>query len=234
MKVNLDHTYDEADNITTFFFTPEEPVQYTAGQYVEVTLKHRNPDDRGEKRWFTLSSSPNDKFLSITTKFTDKTGSSFKKALRKLQSGDSFEISSPQGDFVFPKLIQTPLIFVAGGIGITPFHSMLTWLSQTKESRPIKMLYGVNNEDEIVFMDTFKKANVHTTITVSEPTATWGGERGRITAEMIVGIEKPSEDSLIYLSGPKPMVHKLKDDLQKMGISHQQIVTDSFPNYKDI
>ena len=92
--------------------------------------------------------------MTITTKFNNES-SSFKKALKQLQPGDEILMSDPMGDFVLPMLIQTPLIFVAGGIGITPFHSILSWLTATKENRPIKLLYAVNTEDEIIFQETF-------------------------------------------------------------------------------
>jgi ferredoxin-NADP reductase len=101
------------------------------------------------------SSTPTDELLAVTTKFAKDNGSSYKKALRHLKAGDELEMSDPMGDFVLPKLIQTPLVFVAGGIGITPFKSMLSWLGATHEDRPIKLLVGVNNEDEIVFRILF-------------------------------------------------------------------------------
>jgi len=233
MKAVLDHTHDEAANIRTFFFKPERPVQYTAGQYAEWTLKHPNPDKRGLKRWFTISSSPNDEFVTLTTKYAGDKGSSFKRALFKMQPGDEILMSDPMGDFVLPKLIQTPLVFVAGGIGITPFHSILTWLAQTGEERPIKLLYGVRNEDEIVFMDTFEKAGVSPTIIVSEPSDSWGGERGIITAELIMGLGKPTEDGLVYVSGPEPMVEALEKALPKAGLKKSQFVGDFFPNYPE-
>src|SRR4051812_34213512 len=129
MKAIFDHSQPEAANITTFFFRPEKPVQYTAGQFTELYLPHNNPDKRGIKRWFTISSSPSEELLSITTKFTPEKGSSFKETLRKLVPGTEVHLEEPMGDFVLPKLIQTPLIFVAGGIGITPFHSILEWLA---------------------------------------------------------------------------------------------------------
>ncbi len=230
MKAVFDHTRDEAADITTFFFKPEKPVRYTAGQYTELTLPHRNPDKRGVKRWFTLSSAPDGEFLTITTKFADK-GSSFKKALRALKPGTEVHMAEPMGDFVLPKLIQTPLVFVAGGIGLTPFHSMLEWLAATNESRPITFLYGVRTEDEIVFQETFGKTGVEPTILVSEPSPAWGGERGRLSAELILGLEKPSEDTLVYLSGPEPMVEALEKDLRKAGVRKDRLVTDEFPNY---
>lgn len=232
MRVVFDHSKDEAGNIRTFFFKPERPVHYTAGQFAEWTLKHAKPDNRGVRRWFTISSSPTDEFVTITTKYAgDDSSSSFKKALFSLQAGDEMQMSEPMGDFVLPKLIQTPLIFIAGGIGITPFHSILSWLAQTKEERPIRLLYGVNNEDEIIFQDTFEKAGQHATIVVNNPSPAWGGERGRLSAELILGLEQPSEDTLVYVSGPEPMVEALQKDLFKAGLKKHQFVGDFFPNY---
>lgn len=231
MQVVLDHTQDEAANIRTFFFKPEKPMLYTAGQYTELTVPHTHPDKRGIKHWFTLSSSPTDDLLSITTKYAGNTGSSFKKALFKLKPGTELHMASPMGDFVLPKLIQRPLVFVAGGIGITPFHSMLAWLAATGESRPVKLLYAVRTEDEIIFQDTFAKAGVHATIVVGEPSPAWGGERGRLNAELILGLEKPADDALIYVSGPEPMVEALEKDLKQAGVDKHQLVLDFFPGY---
>jgi ferredoxin-NADP reductase len=235
MRVLLHHTQDEAANIRTFYFRPDKPVHYTAGQFIELTVPHTKPDDRGQKRWFTLSSSPTDELLSITTKFAGSAkSSSFKKALFKLEPGTELVMAEPMGDFVLPKLIQTPLIFVAGGIGVTPFHSILSWLATTGEERPVKLLYAVHSEDEIVFQSTFDKAGIQPTIVVGEPSPPWGGERGQITAELILGLEKPSEDTLVYVSGPEPMVEKLERDLKRAGIKRSQLVLDFFPNYSGI
>ncbi|HEX5744247.1 MAG TPA: FAD-dependent oxidoreductase [Candidatus Saccharimonadales bacterium] len=235
MKAVFEHARNEAANIRTFYFRPEKPVHYTAGQYTELTLPHPHPDKRGRRRWFTLSSSPTDKLLSITTKYAgDGKTSSFKKALFKLKPGTEVHLADPMGDFVLPKLIQTPLVFVAGGIGVTPYHSMLEWLAATGEERPIKLLYGVRSEDEIVFEETFGRAGVRPAIVVSDPSPAWGGERGRVSAELILGLGKPSEDALVYLSGPEPMVQALAKDLHASGLPKDRIVTDEFPNYTAI
>lgn len=234
MKAIFDHSQDEAANIRTFFFKTEKPVHYTAGQYTELTLPHLHPDNRGIKRWFTLSSPPGQDFVTITTKFADKQGSSFKKALRRLKPGTEVDLAEPMGDFVLPKLIQTPLIFVAGGIGLTPFHSICEWLAGTNEIRPIKFLYGVRSEDEIIFEETFQKIGVEPTVVVGEASPAWGGERGQLNAELILGLEQPSDDTLVYLSGPEPMVQALAKDLHKAGVKKSQLVTDEFPNYTAI
>jgi len=235
VRVTFDHSQGEAVNIRTFYFRPEKPPHYTAGQFIELVVPHSKPDQRGTKRWFTLSSSPTDELLTITTKYAgDDKSSSFKKALFKLAPGTELNMAEPMGDFVLPKFIQTPLVFVAGGIGITPFHSMLEWLAATNESRPVKLIYGVRSEEEIIFQDTFSKANVHATIVVSQPSAAWGGERGELSAGLVIGLEKPSENSLVYVSGPEPMVEKLEKDLRKAGLRKDQFVGDFFPNYLGI
>lgn len=233
MTVTFERVVEEADNISTFYFSSSKAVHYTAGQFIELTIKHNHPDSRGIKRWFTLSSSPTDDLLSITTKFARENGSSYKKALKKLKPGDEAEMSEPMGDFVLPKLIQTPLVFVAGGIGITPFKSILSWLNKVQEERPIKLLVGVNNEDEMVFQDIIHKSKIHYTTIVKNPSSAWGGEIGVLSAEMILGLEEPTEDTLIYISGPEPMVEKLEKDLKKAGINKHQLVLDFFPNYSD-
>jgi ferredoxin-NADP reductase len=232
MKVSFDHSNSESSNITTFFFEASESVSYTAGQFIELTIPHENPDERGIKRWFTLSSSPTQDLLSITTQFTESDGSSFKSTLKNLTPGIEVSMSSPLGDFVLPKLMQTPLIFVAGGVGITPFHSIFTWMGDMHETRKIKFIYSVATEDEIIFQETFEKANIHATIVVDNPSAAWGGVRGSVTADMILGLEQPTKDTLIYISGPEQMVDTLFESLKQAGISHQQIVTDEFSGYK--
>jgi len=233
MRLTYSHHSSEANNIKTFFFRPETKLEYTAGQFIELRINHKNPDKRGINRWFTLSSSPTDELISITTKISEP-GSSFKKALQSLKSGAQVECSEAMGDFVLPKLIQTPLVFVAGGIGITPFHSILSWLAEAREIRPIELIYSVKTEDEIIFLETFKKASQHVSLVVEEPTDTWGGERGKLSAELILGLSSPDKDSLIYVSGPEPMVEHIEKDLLKSGVNINQLVLDFFPNYKTI
>ncbi len=210
-------------------------MRYTAGQFTELTLPHDNPDDRGSKRWFTLSSSPTDDLVSITTRYAgDDKSSSFKKTLFSLEPGTEVDLAEAMGDFVLPKLTQTRLIFVAGGIGITPFHSMFQWLLDTDEQRDIRFVYAVESEDDILFHELYDKLGIHTTISVNNPTPSWGGLRGHLEAESIIGIDKPTDDTLIYLSGPEPMLEALQQDFIENGIDTRQLVTDFFPGYTKI
>ncbi|GAC1498492.1 MAG: FAD-dependent oxidoreductase [Candidatus Saccharimonadales bacterium] len=231
MQAILDHKEQLTTSIWSFYFQTEGKLNFTAGQYIELTLKHKNCDKRGDRRWFSVSSSPNEDLVMITTRFDPINGSSFKKALMTLKPGDVTYISQPMGDFVLPKIVQTPLVFVAGGIGITPFHSILKWLAYTHEQRPIKFIYGVNNEDDIIFQETFSKANILPSYVVKEPSDAWGGERGLLTSDLILGITPLADNSLVYVSGPKPMVEKIEKDLKEKGLTERQLVLDFFSGY---
>lgn len=230
MKATFDHSSEESSTIKTFWFRPEKPVDFVAGQFIELYLPHVQVDDRGIKRWFTASSSPIDDMISITTKFSERS-SSFKGALQALEPGTVVDIDPPMGDFVLPQDPTIPLVFVAGGMGITPYHSIFKWLHDTEEQRPIKFVYAVHTEDDIIFQDTFDAAGIHATIVVTEPSAEWGGERGTLTADHILKLTEPDERTLIYLAGPEPMIEDLQTGLRAQKVPQNRIVTDFFPNY---
>jgi len=225
------HTENISKNIISFWFEPEHPLKHIAGQYIELTLQHHNHDDRGVRRWFTVSSSPTDSpLMSITTKFSSP-GSTFKQSLHSLHINNSVNISEPMGDFVLPKDNNVPLIFIAGGIGITPFHSIVQYLYDTKQVRDITFLYSVNNEHEMVFQDLFEKYGMSRTIILSQPTGQWTGQTGQLTGERVLELTKPTDNHLLYISGPEPMVEGLTDSLEKLGINKAQLIGDFFPGY---
>jgi ferredoxin-NADP reductase len=230
MKASLLRTHHEniAKNVVSFWFEAESPIDQLAGQYVEMTIHHDHPDSRGEKRWFTLSSSPTDiPQISITTKFSSEHGSSFKQALRALRPGDNVHISEPMGDFVLPKDDKIPLVFVAGGIGITPFHSIIKYLYDTKQERDITFIYAVSNEHEMVFQDLFMRYGMQRIIVLDKPDSAWDGEIGRLSGQRIVNLAQPSIEALVYISGSET----LQKELITEGVTKQQLVGDFFPGY---
>ncbi len=156
MKVRLDHVSGTAKNIYTFWFKAESMPRYIAGQFIELKIPHDNKDKRGDKRWFTLSSSPTEPMLSITTKFAAENGSSFKAALRALKPGAELNMASPMGDFVLPKDAGIPLVFVAGGIGSTPLRSMCKYMQDSGEQRNVHVIYNANTAEDVAFRDVFE------------------------------------------------------------------------------
>lgn len=236
MNVVFERAEDAAHNIKTFWFKPERPVRYTAGQFTEINLPHDNPDDRGIKRWFTLSSSPTDDMVSITTKFASHQSSTFKQHLRELKPGTPLKLADPMGDFVLPKDPTIPLVFVAGGMGITPMHSMIKYLLETGEKRDIHLIYAVTEEDELAFVSEFKeyseKYGMKFTPVVKQPVGDWQGEIGSLSVDRILQLAPNDGRSLYYISGPEPMVENFFKEFQEKNVPKDRLVTDYFPGYQ--
>jgi ferredoxin-NADP reductase len=233
MKVIFDHQHRENESIVSFWFRPEKLASFIAGQFVELTLPHPNPDNRGQKRCFTLSSSPTDlPLVSITTRLTKEHGSSFKQALQNLKPGAAATMSEPMGDFVLPKDVKRRLIFVAGGIGITPYASIVRWLLANHEPRDITFVYAVSNENDMVFQSDLNHYDMKRITVVAQPIGKWDGASGLLDGQRLVQLTKPTLEDLIYLAGPEPMVEQLRTDLETRKITGQQIITDHFPGYK--
>jgi ferredoxin-NADP reductase len=234
MYATLELIEDTAHHIQTFWFKPEKPFSYIAGQFTELYLPHDNADNRGQKRWFTISSSPTDELFSITTKFAQGQSSTFKDLLRHTPLGTRLQFAEPMGDFVLPKDKRIPLVFVAGGIGITPVHSMVKYLADTHEQRTITLLYDVHNQDEMAFTTLFKDYPLQFIPVISNRPDGWAGEAGRVASSHILKAVGQSQTSLIYLSGPEIMVETLNDELQKSGVQKHRLITDFFHGYRDV
>jgi ferredoxin-NADP reductase len=219
--INKEHL---VDNVWAFRFQPSEPLNWTAGQYVRVELPHDTPDDEGTKRWFTNSAAPYEGIVQITTRVTEST---FKQALSKLEEGSELQlIENPEGDFVWEDS-SLPIIFVAGGIGVTPFRSILKQRVHDQLPLKVTLIYGSRTED-VPFKDELAQwsaANTELAVkyVVGEPLA----------AEKLSELEPNLNRSLVYLSGPEPMVEALGDDLKAHGLPEAQFKQDAFPNYNE-
>jgi glycine betaine catabolism B len=234
MRATLEYIEDVAHNIRTFWFRPDKPAYHTAGQFTQVHLPLLKPDARGTKHWFTISSSPTEELIGLTTKFTPSEGSAFKQALRDLKPGAELTLADPMGDFVLPRDPSIPLLFVAGGIGVTPYRSMIRWLSDMNEKRDIHLLYSVRHPQEIAFPDLFQGYDMKFTSVVTEPDASWQGETGFLTPERIRQFIHPDPRTLVYLAGPEPMVEAFVDELKRQGLPGHRLVTDYFPGYETV
>ncbi|MBI3983980.1 FAD-dependent oxidoreductase [Candidatus Microgenomates bacterium] len=224
MQVKFRQTRPEAAHIQSFIFDKPAGLNYTAGQFITLTVPHPNADDRGSRRWFTASSAPTEDYLSITTKLSQP-GSSFKQALRQLSPGTPVEMFEPKGDFILPDDPSQPIVLVAGGIGVTPYRSMIKYLADTKQSRPIKLLYAVADANQIAFRSLFDtQAWLATNYLVAQP----------LDLKAIQSVSGRWQNQLIYLSGPESMVENLKDQLLAANLPENQLKTDFFPGYPSI
>jgi ferredoxin-NADP reductase len=225
MVLTLINKQHITDNIWAFRFQPSEPMTWVAGQFVHVELPHDNPDKEGTKRWFTNSAAPFEGILQITTRVTDST---FKQALSKLGEGstDLQLVDPPEGDFVWQDS-PLPIVFVAGGIGVTPFRSILKQRAHDKQPLNVTLVYG-SRTDDVPFKDELAEWSA------ADPSLKVKYAVGiRLTAESLAEMVPNLNGSLVYLSGPEPMVEALGDDLKAHGLPEAQLKQDFFPNYTE-
>ncbi len=210
-----------------FVFGLDAPIKYTAGQFMEWTLSQKNPDTRGSRRYFTLASSPTEDSLRIGVKFYPN-GSSWKKTLMEMPIGGELVAAQVAGEFTLPKDPIKKLVFVAGGIGVTPYRSIIKYLMDKKELRDIVLIYSVKADVDAVYMDLFNQAassiGLRNIVNVSDRT-------GMVTGEMIARDIPDFKERTFYLSGPHGMVDGFEKTLGGLGVPGGQIKTDYFPGY---
>ena len=221
-----------------FIFTPDRPISFKPGQYLEWTLSHKGVDSRGNRRYFTIASSPTEKNISIGIKFDSKRSSSFKRALAELDEGKSIIAGQLAGDFIMPKNKKTKLCFIAGGIGVTPFRSMLSYLVDKNEQRDITLIYSCKRFDDLAYTNLFHHAHTHLGVkTVSTLTdiehlpEDWTGYKGFLNVELILTEVPDYMERLFYISGPNSFVNATKKLLAEIGVNKKQIKTDYFPGF---
>ena len=226
-----------APDAVEYIFQTNTPIDFKPGQYLEWTLGHEDVDIRGNRRYFTIASSPTEKELRLGIRFYEN-GSSFKKSLAKMNKGDVIFASQLCGDFVLPRNKEKKLVFIAGGIGVTPFRSMVKYLLDKNEKRDIVLLYSNKQKIDIAYKDIFDDASkelgvkiVHTLTDPRDMEIGWTGRRGFIDSKMITEEVKDWKERTFYISGPPSMVSSTKKVIRNLGLRRSQIKTDFFPGY---
>lgn len=226
-----------APTIYEFVFTPSSKFVYLPGQYMEWTLPDKNPDSRGIRRYFTIASAPEENELKLGVKIIPDQLSSFKKALLNLRYGARLTADQLSGDFVMPSDPSQKLVFIAGGIGVTPFRSMIKNITDANLKKDVVMFYCASDAQEFVYKDIFKKAEHYGVKTIyvlggKDPAPkNWIGETGYLTKDLIKKYTPDFKERKFYLSGPIAMVNTYKNLLKELGVSKTEIVTDYFPGY---
>lgn len=209
----------------TFWLKPEQPIDYTAGQFIELFIPH-DADDRGTHRWFTLSSSPSEEYIAITTRKAARM-STFKQRLFNIKVGDSLQISQAMGDFVLPMQRSIPLLFVVRGIGITPVRSMTKSLIDAAPNiRDISIIHSVKNHDDLLFQDIYKviASGVRQEIDNS-------AENTDAITKLVLAYYAKNPNSRIYISGPEKFAEELYASLISADIKPSSLITDYFHGY---
>src|SRR3989344_5084160 len=221
-----------ASGIYEYIFRSDRPLHFLPGQYIEWTLGSVPNDTRGNRRFFTIASAPDDTTLALGVRFYDKP-SAFKRTLAELPVGGVISATALAGEFTMPKDKKRKLVFIAGGIGVTPFVSMARHCIAAGESRDAILLYSSRKIDEIAYQDVFTNAGRvgwRTAYVISDETPILPGAHGGFIDTELIKREVPDyAERLFYVSGPPGMVNAMKRLLINLGVSRFAIKTDFFP-----
>lgn len=220
-----------------FHFTKPEGFEYKAGQSIDIVLVDPpETDSEGNSRSFSLVSTPDEPDLSIATRMRD---TAFKRSLKTISTGTPLNIDGPFGDFSLHEKTSRPAVFLAGGIGITPFYSMVKDATHRELPHSIILFYSNRRPEDAAFLAELQEISAKNSHSIFVPTMTnleqssqeWSGERGYITVEMIKKYVDPGTEPIYYLAGPAPMVVAMRSLLNGMGVSNDDIRTEEFAGY---
>lgn len=210
-----------------FIFTPPTQMKFKAGQYMEFTFEHPNSDSRGNRRYLSLANSPTESEVRLGIKFADRS-SSFKKNLLLLRPGEKIVASQLIGDFTLPKNTNTKLAFIAGGIGITPFRSMIKYLIDANEKRDIVVLYTASQGDQFIYRETLEEAKAVLGAKIIYVNTSLDGH---VSIDKLANEIPDYKERTFFLSGSHGVVSTFENLLRNLKVQRRRIITDYFPGF---
>ena len=234
-KLVLERIEKTAAGCYDYVFKPHRPIVFSPGQYLDWTIHSRRADDRGNRRTFTIASAPSENHVRLGVKFYPNP-SAYKQTLLNMKPGDVVYGAQLAGDFVLPAAPEEKLAFIAGGIGVTPFRSMIQHMIDVGDFRIATLFYGNNKANEIAYVDVFNRAEqelgLRTVYAVAEANhAQTNFHVGFIDADLIKREMPDYTERTYYISGPRSMVVKFEKVLAELGIAKAKIKTDFFPGF---
>lgn len=216
------------------FEIEDEQFTFKPGQYAFITLVNpKFPDERSSKRHFSIVNSPNQKgIITIATRIRD---SGFKKSLQELPNNSAVEIGPIAGSFILPLDSRRPLVFIAGGIGITPFISMFCYIKEEHLPYQITLIYSNRDQSSAAYLPELQELaqtlpNFKLILTMTED-ASWDGENRRIDTQFIKDYTKGLQDPLYFVVGPPAMVDAIQRALLEAGVAPENIKIENFTGY---
>jgi ferredoxin-NADP reductase len=217
-------------DVTSYRFPRPPELTYKPGQYFIITIKQ---DNKELTHHFSFSSSPTEKeHFEFTKKLTDH---EYSLALKSAKIDDWARIDAPYGQFTFEGE-YTKIALLGGGIGITPFISIIKNATDKHLNAKITLFYGCRTENDIAFREELERMqteneNFKMVCVVNQPTSEWTGETGIITAEMIKKVLPGYKENVFYTCGPPPMVKAMETITESLGLSKIQMKQEYFTGY---
>ena len=212
-----------------------EDVDFQPGQYFWVELLDPPYDDeKGPRRHITVVTSPTEKgILGLATRIRD---SAFKRSLVEMPEGSPVDVEQPKGSFVLPEDTSKQYAFLAGGIGITPFHSMLHYVADKGlDDYKITLVHSNRDQESTPFFDDVQELEsripgLRVVFTMDED-PTWEGESRRISPEMLEDVLGDLSSFHFMIAGPPGMAKAVEAALLEAGLPEEQVQSDSFSGY---
>lgn len=193
-------------------------------------------DSEGDTRAFSLASAPFENELIIATRMRD---TAFKRVLKSAPVGTQIEIAGPMGSFTLHKNTAKPAVFLAGGIGITPFLSIVKQAAEDRLAQQLYLFYSNRRPEDAAFLDQLHalestNSNYHLIPTMAEMEQSrrqWTGEKGFINKEMLARHLPTLQGPIYYTAGPPAMVAAMRQMLAAAGVDEDDIRTEEFGGY---
>jgi ferredoxin-NADP reductase len=226
-----------AEGTMGFYFAKPEGFQFKPGQYLDVALLDPpETDAEGNIRSFSIASAPEDDHLLVATRMRD---TAFKRVLRSAGPDLEVKMEGPMGSFTLHNNSAKPAVFLAGGIGITPFSSVIRHAAKARLPHHLYLFYSNRRPEDAPFMNILNelaKANSNfrfiPTMTGTEKSEkTWNGETGFINQDMLVRNLPALQGPIYYVAGPPAMVAAMRQMLIAAGVDEDDMRTEEFSGY---
>jgi len=226
-----------AEGTMAFHLDKPAGFQFKAGQYVDISLINSpETDPQGIVRSFSIASAPYENELLVVTRMRN---SAFKRVLAILPLGTEVKLEGPMGSFTLHKNRAKAAVFLAGGIGITPFLSILRQATEEKLPQPLYLFYSNRHPQDAAFLNDLEilsklNANFIFIPSMSEmekSSLDWQNERGFINREMLLRHIDGLQGPIYYVAGPPAMVVAMREMLTNAGVEEDDIRTEEFGGY---
>ncbi len=233
----LKSRHEVAEDTMAFHF--EKPTGWTfkPGQYVDMTLLDPpETDSEGNIRSFSIASAPQESTLMVATRMRD---TAFKRALRTMPLGTQVRVEGPLGSFTLHSNASRPAVFLAGGIGITPFRSILVNAARTGLENRIVLFYSNRRPEDCAFLqelqeigDDNKNCQIIGVMTEMEKSKRqWNGEIGFVDKVMLGRFIPDVAAPIYYIAGPPAMVAAMKKTLANARVNEDDVRSEDFAGY---
>jgi ferredoxin-NADP reductase len=211
-----------------------EHVDYRPGHYFWVELPNRgHEDEKGLRRHISIVTSPTERgVLGLATRIRD---TAFKRTLAELEVGDEVTVEEPKGSFVLPEDTSRDYVFVAGGIGITVFRSMLRYIADTGEPYRVTLVFSNRDRESSAFLDEIREFEeripaLRVVLTMTDDEG-WDGETRRIDEAMLRDHLGTLDGYVFLIAGPPGMAKGVEQTLKDAGVEEERVLADSFSGY---